>query len=128
MLKKTKANLIIVITAHNTHFEIAMQSLRSGRHVICEKPMAITTTRCDKMIAEAKKRNLFLTAYHNRHWDGSIVRALKIVNAGKIGEVIRVEAHLGQWEKPGNWWRSSKSVSGGILMIWAPICSTIVSR
>lgn len=70
------------------------------------------------MIREAKKRELLISTYHNRHWDGCIIHALKIINSGAIGDVIRIEAHMGGWYQPRDWWRSSKSVSGGILYDW----------
>jgi predicted dehydrogenase len=70
------------------------------------------------MIRAAKQRRLLLSTYHNRHWDGCILRAVREIRAGAIGEVVRVEAHMGGWGKPRDWWRSSKSVSGGILYDW----------
>ncbi len=118
MLKKSEVNLIAVITPHNTHMKLTLRCLRAGRHVVVEKPFAITTAECDAMIAEARKRKLVLSAYHNRHWDGHMLHALKTVRSGAIGEVVRVEAHMGGWRPPGKTWRSSKSISGGILHDW----------
>lgn len=119
MLKQSSVDLLAIITPHNTHAELALQCLRAGRHVVCEKPFAITTAECDAMIREAKKRKLVLSTYHNRHWDGCIMEAVqRIRNDGEIGEVFRVEAHMGRFGKPGDWWRSSKSISGGILYDW----------
>jgi predicted dehydrogenase len=118
MLKKSKVNLVAIITPHNTHAELAIQCLKAGRHVVCEKPLAITTDECDAMIAAAKKSGVVISTYHNRHWDGWILKAMELVKAGVIGEVCRVEAHMGNWSKPGDWWRSSKSISGGILYDW----------
>ncbi|MDZ4814941.1 MAG: Gfo/Idh/MocA family oxidoreductase [Verrucomicrobiota bacterium] len=115
MLKKSEANIITIITPHNTHADIALKCLRAGRNVVCEKPLAITTAECDAMIAAAKKADVMLSTYHNRHWDGVILNAMKLVNEGQIGDVYRVEAHMGAYGKPGDWWRSSKSISGGIL-------------
>jgi predicted dehydrogenase len=46
------------------------------------------------------------------------MEALKVIKSGAIGEVVRVEGHMGNWGKPGDWWRSSKSISGGILYDW----------
>lgn len=118
MLKKSDVNLIVLITPHNTHAPLALQCLKAGRHVVCEKPFAITTQECDAMIAAAKKAGVMLSTFHNRHWDGSILNALQVVKSGAIGDLVRVECHMGQWSKPGDWWRSSKSVSGGILYDW----------
>ena len=118
MLAKSKVNLVTVITPHNTHAPLALEALKAGRHVVCEKPLAITTAECDAMIAAAKKNGLIISTYHNRHWDGTILQAVKDIRGGKIGEVFRVEAHMGGYDKPGNWWRSSKSISGGIMYDW----------
>jgi len=118
MLKKSDVNLIAIITPHNTHAKLAVQCLNAGRHVVCEKPFAITTAECDKMIAAAKKNKVVLSTYHNRHWDGCILQAVKMVKSGVVGDVVRIEAHMGGYGKPGSWWRSSRSISGGILYDW----------
>lgn len=118
MLKKSAVNLVTVITPHNTHAKLAVQCLNAGRHVVCEKPFAITTAECDAMIAAAKKNKVVLSAYHNRHWDGCILHAVEAVASGVIGNVVRVEAHMCGWSQPRDWWRSSKSISGGILYDW----------
>ena len=118
MLKKSDVNLLTIVTPHNTHAKLALQALRASRHVVCEKPLAITTAQCDRMIAAAKKSKVVLTTYHNRHWDGCILQAVSKISSGAIGEVYRIEAHMGNRGKPGDWWRSSKSISGGILYDW----------
>ena len=118
MLRKSDVNLIAIITPHNTHAKLAVQALKAGRHVVCEKPFAITTAECDGMIAAAKQSRVVVSTYHNRHWDGCILAAMKQVKSGLIGEVHRVEAHMGNYGKPGDWWRSSKSISGGIMYDW----------
>jgi scyllo-inositol 2-dehydrogenase (NADP+) len=118
MLSKSAVDLVTIITPHNTHARLAIQCLRAGRHVVCEKPMALTTGECDAMIAAARKSGALLSTYHNRHWDGWILNAVKHIRAGDIGDVVRVDVHMGQWGRPGDWWRSSKSISGGILYDW----------
>ena len=119
MLKQSDVDLVVLITPHNTHAKLALQCLRAGRHLISEKPLAITTAECDAMIREAKKRNLLLSTYHNRHWDGCVMEAVHhIVKEKAIGEVYRIDAHIGGYDQPGDWWRSSKTISGGILYDW----------
>jgi predicted dehydrogenase len=118
MLKKSKVDLITIITPHNTHAPLALRALKAGRHVVCEKPMAIKTAECDAMIAAAKKSGVVLSTYHNRHWDGPIRNAVQHIRAGLIGDVVRVEAHWGARSKPRDWWRTSRTISGGILYDW----------
>ena len=119
MLEGSDVNLIVIITPHNTHADLALECLQAGRHVVCEKPLAITTAECDRMIEAARENDVILSTYHNRHWDGCILRAVEeICEKGVIGDVIRIEAHMGGYGKPSDWWRSSKSISGGVLYDW----------
>ena len=118
MLRKSDVNLVTIITPHNTHAKLALQCLNTGRHVVCEKPLAITTAECDAMIAAARKNKVVLSTYHNRHWDGCILRAVDKIRSGAIGDVVRIEAHMANYACPGKWWRSSRSISGGILYDW----------
>ena len=122
MLRKSDANLIIHITPHNLHYKLAAQCLRAGRHVVTEKPFVITTSEADRLITLAKQKRKLVTTYHNRHWDGCILRAKReIVDKGAIGDIFRVEAHMdafGGYAMPNNWWRTSKSISGGVLYDW----------
>jgi predicted dehydrogenase len=118
MLKKSDVNLLAIITPHNTHAKLALQCLKAGRHVVCEKPLAIATSECDAMIREAKKRRLVISTYHNRHWDGHLLEAVKRIGTGALGDLVRVECRMGGWGKPSDWWRSSTSISGGILYDW----------
>lgn len=119
MLQESDVNLVVLITPHNTHAELALECLRSGRHVVSEKPLAIKTSECNQMIEEARKQGLLLSTYHNRHWDGCILRAVEeIREKGLIGDILRIEAHMGRRAQPGEEWRSSKSVSGGVLYDW----------
>jgi len=118
MLRRSDVNLLAIITPHNTHAKLALQCLRAGRHVVCEKPLAITTAECDSMIREARKHRVVLSTYHNRHWDGHILEAVKRIRSGALGDLVRVECRMGGYGKPGDWWRSSRSISGGILYDW----------
>ena len=119
MLRKSDVDLIIHITPHNLHYPLAAQCVKAGKHVVTEKPFVVTTEEADKLIALAKKHKVMVSTYHNRHWDGWILRAKQqIVDKGAIGEVYKVEAHMGGYGMPRDWWRTSKSISGGILYDW----------
>lgn len=118
MLRKSDVNLVAVITPHNIHAKLAIQCLRAGRHVVTEKPFAITTAECDAMIKEAEKQKLLLSTYHNRHWDGHLLETLHHTGKGRLGDLVRVDCRMGAYKKPADWWRSCRSISGGILYDW----------
>jgi predicted dehydrogenase len=118
MLEHSPVDLVAICTPHNVHAPLAIECLQAGRHVVTEKPFAITTAECDAMIAAARASKTLLSTYHNRHWDGWIMQAVEQLQAGVIGDVIRVEAHSCHYGRPRDWWRSSKTISGGILYDW----------
>ncbi|MEM1445888.1 MAG: Gfo/Idh/MocA family oxidoreductase [Planctomycetota bacterium] len=122
MLKHSDVNLLVHITPHNLHFPLAMKCVKAGKHVVTEKPFVVKTSEADRLMAAAEKNNVMVSTYHNRHWDGWIVRAKReIVDKGVIGDVFRVEAHMdafGGYSPPRDWWRTSKSISGGVLYDW----------
>lgn len=119
MLNKSKPEVVTIITPHNTHARLALQCLNAGCHVITEKPFAITTDECDAMITAAQRKGLMLSTYHNRHWDGCVLEAVhQIHNRNAVGDVYRIDISDGGYGAPGAWWRSSKSISGGISYDW----------
>ncbi|GAB4169251.1 MAG: hypothetical protein Fur0032_07760 [Terrimicrobiaceae bacterium] len=119
LLKKSAVDLVVIITPHNSHAALSIQCLKAGRHVVCEKPLAITTAEVDAMIRAAQSSGAMLSAYHNRHWDGWILQAVELIRKKRvIGDVVRISCRMGGYSRPGDWWRSSRSISGGILYDW----------
>ena len=101
MLAQSDVNLVVLITPHNTHAPLALQCLKAGRHVVCEKPFAITTKECDAMIAAAKRAGVMVSTFHNRHWDGSIMAILLIGrSSGFFGRRI-MQIEFGVFERIG---------------------------
>ena len=116
MLRKSEVELLAIILPHNLHASIAVKCLKAGRHVVVEKPFAITVDECDQMIAAARKSKVMLSTFHNRHWDANILTIMK--HLPKIGRPYRWESFHGSRSKPREWWRSDKKVSGGIIFDW----------
>ncbi|MEM6853083.1 MAG: Gfo/Idh/MocA family oxidoreductase [Planctomycetota bacterium] len=119
MLRRSDVNLLVHITPHDLHYPLAMKCVKAGKHVVTEKPFVLGTTQADKLIAAAKQNKVMVSTYHNRHWDGWIVRAVReIVEKQAIGKVFKIDAVMGGYEMPKPWWRTSKSISGGVLYDW----------
>lgn len=116
MLRKSQVDLVTVVLPHNLHAEIVIKCLKADRHVVVEKPMAMNVAECDKMINAAKQNNKMLSVYHNRHWDSNILTIMKHLK--EIGRPFRWESFQGGYNKPREWWRSSKEISGGTIFDW----------
>ena len=118
MLRKSKVDLVAIVTPHNTHAPLAVQCLNAGKNVIVEKPMCITVAEADRMIDAARRNKVMLSVFHNRRWDGDFMTLRDIIGRGIIGDVFHIETYGGGYGHPGKWWRASKRISGGAFYDW----------
>ncbi len=84
--------LVVVNTPSNTHFELASQALRAGKHVLLEKPVATSVAQLQALEALALDQGRHLLAYQNRRWDSDFGAVRRVVESQQLGQLI--EAHL----------------------------------
>ncbi len=77
-LADKSVDLMVIATPSGTHTALAVQCLEAGKHVVVDKPFALTLAECDQMIAAATKNRRFLTAFQNRRFDGDFVCCLNL--------------------------------------------------
>lgn len=118
MLKIKEIDLVVGIIPHNVHAEIALKALDYGKHVILEKPFCISVKEANNLIETAKKKNLMLSIFHNRRWDGDYVMIKHLIEKGLIGEIFHIECFIGSYSHTRYWWRSDKKISGGVMHDW----------
>ncbi|GAC1528661.1 MAG: hypothetical protein NVS3B12_00950 [Acidimicrobiales bacterium] len=109
---------VVIATPPAAHATLALRLLRAGRHVACEKPMCLTTTEADELIATASAHDLMLTVNQNRRWDPDFVAIRRALDAGMLGELFNVETFVGGFDHPCRAWHSEVSVSGGAVYDW----------
>lgn len=119
LAKDDEVQLAAVVVPHNAHCPVALTLLKAGKHVVVEKPFAVTINECDRMIDAAKEAGVSLSVYHNRRGDGDFITLKQLIHEqGWIGDVFHLEACAGGYEKPAKWWRSDKEISGGAFYDW----------
>jgi predicted dehydrogenase len=111
-------DIAIVATPPVHHAELAIALLRAGKHVVVEKPMALTAADAERMIAVAREHDRTLTVHQSRRWDTDWLALHRAVDAGLVGEVFNVETFVGGFEHPCRAWHSEESVSGGAVFDW----------
>src|SRR5438552_2473859 len=114
-----RSDLVVVATPNTTHFEIAAAALKAGKHVVIDKPFAVTVNEADELVALGKKRKRVLTAFHNRRWDGDFLTVRKVLP--QLGDVLLCEANWDRFRpaiKQG--WREEPEPGSGLLSDLGP--------
>ena len=86
---------VSVCAANNAHAELTIKALKAGKHVLCEKPMAVTLEDCEAMVAEAKKAGRFLMIGHNQRLAKAHVVAKELIRSGLIGRIVTFRTTFG---------------------------------
>ena len=126
LLADPDVEAVIIATPFSTHDEIAIDALKAGKHVYCEKTMSKGMSEIQQVLDEAKKHpELVFQTGHQYHSSELYQKVRGIINSGYIGEITAIEC---QWDRNGNWrkevkdpqnerlinWRMYKEYSGGL--------------
>ena len=111
-------DLVVVTTSNDSHASLAMAALAAGLPVVVDKPFAVHAAQAREVIAEARRRNLLLTVYHNRRWDSELLTLKRLLAEQAFGDVLRFESRLERWRpQPKGGWRErgGAEIAGGLL-------------
>ena len=127
MLRAEQIDGVVIATPDAFHAPVALQCLKAGKHVLCEKPLALNHAEAKRMVAAAKKAEVIhMVNFSYRDWP-AIQAIAQVVAKGVIGDVRHVEASYlqawlaskvwGDWRTDPKWlWRlSTKHGSNGVL-------------
>jgi predicted dehydrogenase len=78
---------VAIATPVSSHFDLALQALRAGKHVLVEKPMAASSEEALRLIEEAEQRNLTLMVDHTFVYTGAVRKIWELTSGGKLGEI-----------------------------------------
>jgi predicted dehydrogenase len=95
MFADPNIDAVSICAANAYHAELTIKALNNGKHVLCEKPMAITLKDCEDMVAAAKKNNKHLLIGHNQRLSAAHIKAKQILQTGEMGKVISFSSTFG---------------------------------
>jgi len=91
-LADPRVNAVVVVVPTVMHKDIVVDAAQAGKHVLCEKPMAMNPAECDEMIAACDKAGAKLQIGFMRRFDASFIAARGRIDAGEIGDVVLVKS------------------------------------
>ncbi len=120
MLEKEDIDVVTIATESGYHPEIAINCMDKKKHIICEKPMALSVDDADRMIESAKKNNVKLCVSHQNRFNKPIQQLRKAVEANRFGRLVNGTARI-LWNRNMGYyhqapWRGTWELDGGTLM------------
>ena len=118
LLADPRVELVTVAIPNHVHKDVCIQAMRAGKHVVCEKPVALSHQQLQEMIDAAKENHVLFTVHQNRRWDEDYRTVRHIYEQGILGKVFRIESRVhGSRGIPGDW-RNQKECGGGMVLDW----------
>jgi len=115
LLADPQVEVVSLCLPHHLHLPVALEAIAAGKHLLVEKPLAITVEECDQIVAAAADAGVTVGVQHNQLFHGPHVRAQQLVDSGAIGRPVALRLRLGIGGKLGGWRADPKAVGGGIL-------------
>ncbi|MGX7420025.1 Gfo/Idh/MocA family protein [Carnobacterium gallinarum] len=118
VLADKKVDVVLIATPNDVHSEIAIAALEAGKHVICEKPVTLSSQEFIEIDAVAKKVNKVFMTHQNRRWDEDFLIVKEMYDQQSIGDIFQIESRVhGANGIPGDW-RHEAAHGGGMLLDW----------
>ena len=114
ILSDRAVDAVVVVAPTNLHRDIVVDCARAGKHVFCEKPMAMNAGECEEMIAACRKAGVALQIGFMRRHDAGFKAAKERIGSGAIGEVVLVRSCTRGPSQPREWMYDIQK-SNGIL-------------
>jgi predicted dehydrogenase len=120
MLNEIKPDIVTIAAESGLHHDIAVDCLKSGSHVICEKPMALSTRDADNMIKTAKETGKKLGVCFQNRFNAPVQKLRAALEAGRLGKILHGMVQI-RWNRNEAYyaeasWRGTWEMDGGTLM------------
>jgi len=120
LLGRDDVDAVTIATPSGLHPAQALAALRSGRHAIVEKPIALSVADADAVVAEGRERGLVVATISQRRFEPAVRALRQAIEAGALGRVSLIIAE-GLYHRPQSYydsapWRGTRELDGGVLM------------
>jgi scyllo-inositol 2-dehydrogenase (NADP+) len=119
--RASEHDFVVVAAPNDVHVELTRRALDAGLPVVVDKPLAPTAAEARSLVERAEALGVLITVYMNRRWDSDQLTLRRLLDEGKLGEVLRYESRLERWQpalsarKP--WSEVSPPEAGGGVLL-----------
>ena len=108
---------VCVCTPSGLHAVQAEQALRAGRHVVAEKPLAITPGSLERVLAAQRESGMLLCAISQLRFSPDVLEAKRLIDGGALGDILMADLSMKYWREPAYYesggWRGTWAMDGG---------------
>lgn len=125
MVRQEDLDAVANVLPNYLHKQSTVAALEAGKHVLCEKPMALTVAECNEMIAAAERSRKALQIGTQRRHSSNFKRLVEAIREAPVGKILQsdVNTYRGDWRVPGEdeyppgveYWRMDQSKCGGVV-------------
>jgi len=119
VLADPSVDIVLIATPNHLHADIAIKSMRAGKHVLCEKPVCPTSAELEQVLAVSRETGKVFYPRQNRRWDPDFLLMKKVYDERPLGKPINLENRIGSGGASSPFgWRSFKKYGGGMMLDW----------
>lgn len=111
-------DVVSICSPNGLHAEQSIKALNAGKHVLCEKPMALSAEDCGQMIQAAEKNNCRLFAIKQNRYNPPVAAVKELIEEGRLGKIYSVQLNC-FWNRNEDYyknsWKGTKNLDGGTL-------------
>lgn len=117
LLDEPEVDAVVIVTPTSIHRDVAVAAAEAGKHIFCEKPMAMNTAECDEINRAAEAAGVVLQIGFMRRFDRNFVEAKEAVDRGEIGDVVMVRTLTHGPSTPQPWMYDIQQSNGPLAEI-----------
>jgi len=110
---KSDFDIVYIGSKNADHYKQVMEAARAGKHILCEKPLAITSVQAREMVEECEKNNVVLSINYVHRFHPLSVKAKELIERGYLGKIVNITANFDIDYVPDENFRFRKEESGG---------------
>jgi scyllo-inositol 2-dehydrogenase (NADP+) len=113
-------DVVVIASPNRFHAALAHEAIAAGKHVVIDKPVAVTAREARELRAAAAGAGVVASAFHNRRWDDDFLTLRRELDAGRLGRVVTFESRFDRWRpavKEGAWRENADPADGGGLLL-----------
>lgn len=118
LLRDQEVNTVIISVPNHLHREAVIKTARAGKHILCEKPAAMSVQELDEMIRVVRECGVRFTVHQQRRWDWDFRTAKEVYDRHMVGDVYTIQTKLYGFNGNMHDWHVYKKFGGGMLFDW----------